>query len=413
MSGVAGATFRIKPGESIVVIELRRTTVRRCAIAAVVAGLALFAMFGGLRLPHAAAAAIDGAITNVQVSPPSAGPHDPMRVDVQWAVPDSAGSGDTFTLTLPPELTALTASFDLKAPDGSVVATAKVVNGLVTFTLTDYADSHDRLHGTAFFSVKWDLSTTPTSGPVRLDFTTPTRVFHDTVIKTPGTGTGTVDRTVPRKAGHWVTNGVTAGADALAWVIDSPSGPFDQATFDDSVGPGQAIDCGTVEYQLGSGLDPTGHASMFRTLPANKVLSRSCTATGLKLTAGPILADQIIRIRYSVDVTDPTLTAYQNSVDVTVGATRYGSVTDRVRVHEAGGDGSGTVSPTSTSTTRSPTTTATVLPTKLTTSPTITAAGLPFTGANVRPMVVLAGLLVGGGALATFAGRGPRTNRKH
>jgi hypothetical protein len=149
-------------------------------------------------------------------------------------VPDSAGSGDTFTLTLPPQLTALTTSFDLKAPDGSVVATARVVNGVVTFILTDYADSHDSLHGTAFFSVKWDLAHTPTSGPVSLDFTTPGQVFHATVIKTPGIGT--VDRTEPRKAGHWVTDGVTTGPDALAWVIDSPSGPFDQATFDDSVG---------------------------------------------------------------------------------------------------------------------------------------------------------------------------------
>jgi hypothetical protein len=176
-----------------VVIELRRTAVRRIAIAAVVAGVALFGMFGGLRPPRAAAAVIDGAITNVQVTPPSAGQHDPMRVDIGWAVPDSAGSGDTFMLTLPLQLTALTTSFDLKAPDGSVVATARVVNGVVTFTLTDYADSHDSLHGTAFFSVKWDLAHTPTSGPVSLDFTTPSRVFHATVIKTPGIGT--VDRT--------------------------------------------------------------------------------------------------------------------------------------------------------------------------------------------------------------------------
>jgi hypothetical protein len=166
---------------------------------------------------------------------------------------------------------------------------------------------------------------------------------------------------------------------------------------------------------------------MFRPLPAGKVLSRSCTTAGLKLTAGPILADQIIRIRYSVDIIDPTLSSYQNSVDVTVDSTKYGTVTDRVRVHEAGGDGSGTASPTSTSTaptttpttsptststSRSPTTGATVLPTKLTASPT-TAAGLPFTGANVGPMVLAAGLLAGGGVLLTVAGRKPRTNRRH
>lgn len=379
------------------------------------------------------AAQIDGAITDVTVTPAAAGPGDPIRVDVDWAVPASASGGDTFTLTLPPQLDALATSFQATTPGGAVVANATVVNGVVTFTLTDYADTHGALSGDAYFSTKWDLVTVPTEGPVSLDFTTTTQVFHDTVIKTPRQGT--VDRTQPRKAGHWVVNGVTTGPDALQWVIDSPSGPFDRATFDDTPGPGQAIDCATLELRLGSGLDAGGNASRYRPLPAGQVISSTCSTSGLLVVAGPILADQIIRIRYAVDITDPTLPVYTNSVDVTVDSTEYRTVTDQVRVYDAGGhatDGpsdSPTTSPTTspTSSTTAPTTTTSTT-TAATTAPTVRPAvqpteitarpspsSLPFTGADVGPLLVLAALLLGGGVVLAAAGRGSRgrTTRRH
>lgn len=394
------------------VLDVGRARARRTSAVLAAVVLALCWVVGGLHAQPAAAAQINGAITNITLTPTSAGPGDPIRVDVAWAVPDSAGAGDTFTLTLPPQLTALTTSFELKAPDGSVVAVARVVNGVVTFTLTQYADTHDNLRGSAFFSVKWDLSTTPTSGPVRLDFGTTTQVFHRTVIKTPGTTT--VDRSKPRKAGHWVTPGVTTGPDAIQWVIDSPSGPFARATFHDTLGAGQAIDCATLVFQLGSGLDATGHASAFRPLPAGQVISSACSATGLSLVAGPVLADQLVRIRYSVNITDSTLTSYANSVDVVVDSTRFDTVTDRVKVADAGGNGAGTASPTTTpsssptSTRRSPTTSSTVLPTKLTRSPSTSGPGLAFTGADLGPMLITAFLLLVGGLVFALAGRTER-----
>lgn len=430
------------------VLDLTRARARRTAAALAVAAFAVCWLVGGFLSPHAAAAEIDGAITNVTLTPPAAGPGDPIRVDVDWAVPDSAGAGDTFTLTLPPQLTSLTTSFDLTAPGGAVLAHATVVNGVVTFTLTDYADTHNGLHGDAFFSVKWNTTTTTTTGPISLDFGTTTTVFHRTEIKNPAVGT--IDRTEPRKTGHWVTPGVTNGPDALEWVIDSPNGPFDKATFDDTPGPGQAIDCSTLEFQLGSGLDANGQASQFRPLQASKVISSTCSATSLTAATGPILADQIVRIRYAVDITDPTLPVYTNAVHVTVDSTDYGTVTDRVKVTQAGGGGSGTRSPTSTtsSTTTTSTTTSTssattsstssttdstpttsstgpttttattsptspissstVLPTKLTsTSGPGSIGGLPFTGANVGPMVVAAAILVSGGLVLALAGRRP------
>ena len=434
-----------------------RVLPRRLAVVTALMLLALAWVFGATHLTRASAAEIDGAITGINIVQTQAGPSQAMRLDLTWAVPDSASGGDTFTLTLPPELDAVTSGFNLLAPDGSTVAVAHVVGRVVTFTLTSYADTHNNVNGNAFFSVKWDATNSPTSGLVTLDFTTSTKVFHDVVEKT--TGTGTVNRTAPRKVGHWVDATVNSGPDALGWTIDSPSGPFDKATFDDTVGAGQAIDCSSVLYQLGKGLDSSGHPTSFQALPTSKVISSSCTTSGLKLVGGPILADQIIRIKYLVNITDPNLTSYTNAVHVTVDSTDYGSISDKIKVQAAGGSGSGTdtptISPTSTttsptSTTTSPTSTTTS-PTSTTTSPTSTTTspstsptvsgtsasttpstgptvlgtklsassaggvgGLAFTGANVGPMLVIAVMLLGGGLVFAMAGRKPRQDhRKH
>jgi Bacterial Ig domain len=398
-----------------------RVMPRRIAVVTALLMLALAWVVGSSNLTRAAAAEIDGAITGVNISQTSAGPAQAMKLNLTWAVPDSASGGDTFTLTLPPELNAVTNGFNLLAPDGSVVAVAKVVGRVVTFTLTNYANTHNDVKGDAFFSVRWDASNTPTEGPYQLDFTTSTKVFHDTVIKTAGSGTP--DRTKPRKVGHWVDPNVTTGNDALGWTVDSPSGPFNKATFVDNPGAGQAIDCSTVVRQLGKGLDATGHASSFQALPASKIISSSCSASGLTLVAGPILADQIIRIKYLVNITDDTLTTYTNSVNVTVDGTQYGNIVDSIKVQAAGGSGSGTSSSsgsaTSTSTTSSSSTSgtstggATVLPTKLTASVSGAAAGLAVTGSRVLPMLTLAGLLLGSGLLLAVGGRMPRGSRKH
>ncbi len=427
-----------------------RVMPRRVAVVTALVMLTLAWIVGATQLNRASAAEVDGAITGVNIVQTTAGPAQAMRLDLTWAVPDSASGGDTFTLTLPPELDSVTSGFNLLAPDGSVVAVAHVVGRVVTFTLTAYANTHNDVNGSAFFSVKWDSQNSPTSGPVSLDFTTSTKVFHDTVTKT--TGTGTVNRTKPRKVGHWVNPDVTTGPDALGWTIDSPSGPFDKVTFDDTAGPGQAIDCGSLLYQLGKGLDAAGHPTSAQALPTSKIISSTCSASGLKVVAGPILADQIVRIKYLVNITDPTLTSYTNAVHVTVDSTDYGTINEKIKVQAAGGTGTGTNSPTTsptvsptststsptstttspttspTSTTTSPTTSPTVsgtsistspstgptvLPTKLTASPAATVAGLAFTGANIGPLLVIAMLLLGGGLVFAMAGRKPRSDRKH
>jgi uncharacterized surface anchored protein len=431
---------------------------RRAAVAAIAVLVALIWVLGAAHGSSAQAASIDGAITGVNIKQSTAGQFTSMELDLTWAVPDSANGGDTFTLKLPPDLVSRTTSFELKAPDGSIVANAVVVNGVVTFTLTDYANTHNDVHGTAFFFVRWDQQNLPTQGPVNLDFTTTTTVYHDTVTYT-GSGTpGAGVPTKPVKTGHWIGSSDpadNAGQDALGWVVASPGGPFDQVKVSDSVGAGQAIDCSTVHYQLVT-LDSTGHETSVKTLPAKDVIAQSCSTDAVSATLGPALAGQLIRVAYSSSITDPNLTTYTNAADVSVDGHSLGSVSTGVRREGSGGDGNGnspttspstspstspttspSVSPTSTSTTSttsptststspsvsptststSPNTSPTVLPTKLTNSASATStnrgAVLAFTGSNVTPMLTLAGLLLGGGALMALVGRPRRKDRRH
>ena len=196
----------------------------------------------------------------VQTTP---GPLQAMRLNLTWAVPDSAQAGDTFTLKLPDALDSLTSGFDLLAPDGSVVAIAKVVK-VVTFTLTDYADTHNDGPRAAFFWVRWSKSEATVTGPVHLDFTAGSETFHDTVTKT-GT-TGAPSRTAPHKNGFCTHIGTVTGTDALSWTLDSSSGPFTTAKFTDSLGPGQTYDCASVRFRLVT-LDASGAITSRHTLP--------------------------------------------------------------------------------------------------------------------------------------------------
>jgi uncharacterized surface anchored protein len=405
---------------------------RRVAIVGALLMFGLAWVVGASHLTTASAATIDNAITSVNIVQGSAGQNTPMKLDLTWAVPDSANSGDTFTLKLPAELDSISTSFDLLAPDGSVVAKATVVNGLVTFTLTNYVDTHDSVHGSAFFYVRWDKSESSVTGPVSLDFTAGSKVFTDTVNKTGVTGT---PRTGPHKTGFWTHQGTVTGTDALTWTLDSPSGPFNTVSFDDTVGPGQTIDCGSVKFRL-STIDASGTVVSSKTLPAGKITAQNCSPTHLTATVGSVVAGQVVRLVYMTNVTDSSLKSYSNSASVTTDGTKTSTVSHSVKVNGAGGSGSGNTptttatSPTSTAT--SPTSTST---TSKTTSPSVSgtsihASGSPtvlgtkltagsspsalaFTGANVGSTLVVAGLLLGAGILLLLGVQLPSKSRKH
>jgi uncharacterized surface anchored protein len=411
---------------------------RRVAVSAAVLMLVLAWVVGASHLTRASAASIDNAITGVNIVETSASQSEAMRLDLTWAVPSTAKAGDTFTLKLPGALSSLTTGFDLKAPDGSLVATAKVVNGTVTFTLTNYVDTHVKVHGTAFFSVRWSRSETAVTGPVSLTFTAGSETFHDTVNKTGTTGR---PHTSPHKNGFFTHIGTVTGTDALTWTLDSSSGPFTTAKFTDHLGPGQTYDCSSVSYRLVK-LDGSGVVTSVTTLPSGRVIAHSCSTSSLTATLGPAGAGEVLRLFYRTNVTDGSLSEYSNSAQITINGSTTSTVSRSVKVHAAGGNGSGTTgsgSPTSTHTSPSSTHTTTtsshtsthttsssvsptsihassigkptVLGTKLTAGSSPTA--LAFTGSNVGSAVLVAALLVGAGVLLLVGVQLPTQQRRH
>ena len=71
----------------------------RTGAAILAAGLLAFGPAAGVFADE-----VDGAITGVSISATTAAENASLRLDLTWAVPDNSQAGDTFTLTLPPEL---------------------------------------------------------------------------------------------------------------------------------------------------------------------------------------------------------------------------------------------------------------------------------------------------------------------
>lgn len=305
--------------------------------------IAAFCAMAGLVLTvggAANAADLPNVISNVSVVEDAAAPSSQVRIDLDWSVPDSARSGDTFTLTLPPELARYTTSFDLKAPDGSVVAHATVsASGVVTFTLTSYVDTHDNVSGTAFLHATFEVDQ-PAGTAVVLDFTTNGATYTDQVT----VAIDVVDRLHPVKAGSWTDaddQGLTKPEGAIYWTVASPKGPYGQVVFEDVAQPGQTIDCASVSMaSTTTWSTSTGFLTNLAPVPASDY-TVVCTDQKVTVTMTRPLADgEVAQIGFTSTITDPTLSTYTNTGSVTFDGTKESASADVVR-YDAGGAGDG------------------------------------------------------------------------
>jgi hypothetical protein len=122
---------------------------------------------------------IPDAITSIRTTATHVDEGDEVTFTCTWAVPDGSSPGDTFDLTLPEQLTWVgSRTFSLRAPDGSVVATATVDDtDHVLFTLGAYVATHTRdVHGTCTFVTLY--STAGTGHEVDLEFQTGAEVIR-------------------------------------------------------------------------------------------------------------------------------------------------------------------------------------------------------------------------------------------
>jgi hypothetical protein len=321
--------------------------------AALLATLALAgtAALTGTAAP-ARAAEIDGAITDVTVTPTAPRQGSQLTTTIAWEVPDDTKTGDTFTLTLSEHLKNLPTGFALRDPaTGAVVADATVVGtrpSVVTFTMTAYAESHLNVSGKAFVRSDFEGSTTPSGVPTPFTSTTNDGRDFTTVVTPTGVLRGS---DVVTKFGTYTAadQGRVVADDFLVWSVNTPMGPFDSATLTDSVPAGQAwsFDCDTAAFtEIRTRADGTLAAPLVVT-PA----SFECSAAGYTVSWGAQTGTAQYRAAVAVSLTAPTGTATdpQTFTNLATASTVRGGVAAPSQVSasktqaSAGGTGSGDV----------------------------------------------------------------------
>ena len=361
-----------------------RPTRLRLPLSRILAGAAAAGLTIALPGLWSSAAVVPQAITNVSIRQTSTTVGSGMTLDLTWRVPDGTRAGDTFSLTLPSELSVLGgtdfALRDATQPGpGAVVANASVVGRVVTFTVTDYAESHTGVNGSAYFTVELSRSVQP--GPHDLVFTADGTIFRDQI------DVGVLPQndysTTATKWAKWLppdSPGVPA-EDKLLWSITGPrvTGPS-PVTFTDTPGPGQAINC--ASFTLWSGTANIGGALVGTAfVPANRMNVLECSDSKAVVQVVPTSADvgKVFMLLGRSRVTDTTLNAYTNSGSVAVGG---GSIPVTTVVAGAGGQGTGSATSTTTSATTSPTTSTT---SPSTGTPTDTGTGTPTDTSTTTP----------------------------
>jgi LPXTG-motif cell wall-anchored protein len=338
-------------------------TTQRSRLLVVLAALMLAAIGGLVGAPRASADEIPGAITSITSTSSKVGQWEQAEFSCTWAVPDGSKPGDTFTLQLPEELKwSGSKTFDLRAPDGSVVAKAVVTDsGLVTFTLTDYVATHPiNVHGTCAFTTQYIAATD--GGTVELEFQ-----VNDEVLTVPVETQGPcpsgcpTDRTEPHKWMWW--------ADADQTVTQSqimaPATTTDDATvvITDTPGPGLALDCTSVETAVGKNLDDKGLITAPRDDAAYPA-KVACTPDQVTVTWTGLPKGEYTELRVKATVTDPTRASYANQGTISI-AGEESPVAAETKRTDASGTGVGT---TPAPTTTSPSSTTTTSPTSTTTT---------------------------------------------
>lgn len=329
----------------------------------------LTACSAGAGLTVAQAAEVPGAVTDVRLEETLATSWSQMRLQLDWKVPDGTDAGDTFTLRLPEQLQATDGlRFGLKDASGNVVANADVDGELVTFTMTDYAETHTGVHGSAWFWVRFTSAVEP-GDDLSLVFEVGSTTFTDTItVEAPGPD----DPRSALKWQRWETDDAGEREDRFLWAIDGPVVQENMvgSTYQivDTPGPGQEIDCEAVSVwsgtRDGSWADPT--------FVAEDRWNLECGPNQVSVTVKPT-TDEIgraFRLLGESAVTDTTLEEYRNSGFVRLWGTAELPVDQVVRAG-GGGDGTGEVP------TPGPTTTTPASPTPTTSEPTTSTPTTP------------------------------------
>jgi hypothetical protein len=384
------------------------------------------------------AATIPNPVTSITVTPTNPRISDPVRTDVVWCVPDSATAGDTFQIALPAELTNLPRSFNLRDPNGVLVAVATIAGNpaVATFTFNDYVDTHTNVCGTAFFESRLSSTLVPGQTYTLTYVVNATTTFQPVITVRPGPTPGA--RTTARKGAFFSDPSDecrTIATGCLGWYIESQVGPFQSVTVTDNGMTDAIFECSQLTARLWT-VDASGN--LVGTVSPGAVgatVQITCATNGFQVVGTNIPSGVLLRVivHATPNVLNPDGgVTYTNTASVThvsqTGTTVVDSVVGQRRSALAGGDANGVVPPTTTTTTTTPATTTTLASAPPTPAPTTSivavlppvpvvappASGgvvqLPATGSHGINMMMLVSvfMVLSGTSLMIAAARRPR-----
>ncbi|UTX53354.1 Ig-like domain-containing protein [Leucobacter aridicollis] len=309
--------------------------------------VALLTLGSAFTVPAANAATTNVSITNAQLDKSSAGSGDKIRMSFNWAVPDGAQPGDTFTIVLPAEVRpASTAKFDLERSPGEVVAEGRWSGNTATFTLAEFVRGKQNIQGSAYFSLAWNRDNVNTidGADYDLHFTgTSSWTLPLTLLPDGPAGTGQSNS----KVGWWLSDdqGSVTPKGQLGWVVYLNTGtstPVDPTiTITDTPGAGSHIDLDSVEGYLDNQPLRKERYSVSR-LGEHGV---SITLVGNYPGEQAVYDGENIYFRYASDLLPGEKGVFTNSATITGNSDSPQHVTAEVRRDGAGGDGSGNQPP--------------------------------------------------------------------
>ena len=165
--------------------------------------LVLASVFGLSKIRSAHA---DGATGKIQITSktitPAKSPVDQytdIKVDLTFNVPNEVKSGDQAVITLPQNLKFIKdQTFDVKSPDGKVVAKAVInaANKTITLTYENYVETKSNISGSLSFGVRVEPATeSPSKVPITLNVdNNPVPVGKVDFVVDPGNAGKTLDK---------------------------------------------------------------------------------------------------------------------------------------------------------------------------------------------------------------------------
>lgn len=335
-------------------------------------------------VPTSGAAELEGAIDAFRISG-TAIPGNFLRVDMTWSVPDDAVAGDTFRVSLPPEMRPIETTFPLLNAEGEVVANAVASNEEVVFTLTDFVDNHNSVNGFAYFTLAVDREADP--GPVEI-------IWDEVGAQASVVNIvdeGDVIATDPwrQSAGKWGEN--LAGTNKVVWTVQGPIGT--PVAIVDQAPAGQTIVCEESFPHLMI-VDQNGAwQSDIKDLGPD-VASMECSEGHISVTITNVEAGQVPALRLVTEVTPDAYVDHdeqgnpvvRNDAQVAIGEEETETYALST-IWAAGGGGEGVIpTPSSTpSTTPSESSSTSVTTSATSSTPTSSTEPAPSSSTTVTP----------------------------